>query len=65
VKDEATMNQDEMLTFLRAFNAGEFPHTRLGQAFCNATGIADCALFFQRDRAKAEAHAWLYVLAHA
>ena len=59
-----TMTQTEMLAFVLAFNAGEFPHLRFGQAFCNATGVADSALYFMRDRKKAEAHAWLYVFAH-
>jgi len=57
------MNQAEMLTFTREFNAGKFPALRFGQAWCNATGVADSALFFMRDRKRAEAHAWLYVMA--
>ena len=59
------MNQAEMLTFTREFNNGAYPGQRFGQAFCNATGIADAALFYMRDRKRAEAHAWLYVVAYA
>lgn len=52
------MTAQEIGGFTKAYDAGEYPHQRLGQAFLNVHNLTDATLFYMDDYCEAMTYIW-------